>query len=54
LNAAGFNIGVLGSPTGGDLMDARLSYYSIGEAVDLTALDARLTTLMSAISTALV
>jgi hypothetical protein len=36
------------------MSDARLSYYSIGEAVDLAALDARLTTLMSAISAALV
>jgi hypothetical protein len=33
--------------------DARLSYYSIGEAVDLAALDARVTTLQAAIAAAL-
>lgn len=32
---------------------ARLSYYSVGEAVDLAALDSRITTLMAAIAAAL-
>ena len=33
--------------------DARLSFYSIGEAIDLAALDARVTTLMTEIEAAL-
>jgi hypothetical protein len=35
------------------LSDARIAYYSIGEAVDLAALDARVTTLQAAIAAAL-
>jgi len=33
--------------------DARLSFYSIGESIDLAALDARVTTLMNAFSAAI-
>ena len=36
--------------SGSNLSDARLSFYSIGESLDLALLDARLTALMAAIS----
>ncbi|WP_338442376.1 hypothetical protein VZG28_05225 [Synechococcus elongatus IITB4] len=35
------------------ISDARISFYSIGEAVDLTALDARVTALMAALAVAI-
>jgi hypothetical protein len=38
---------------GADYANARLSYYSIGESVDLAKLDSRVTTLMSNIATAI-
>jgi hypothetical protein len=34
-------------------MNARIAFYSIGEAVDLAALNTRVTTLMSALATAI-
>jgi hypothetical protein len=37
----------------GTFFDSRVAYYSIGEAVDLAALDARVTTLQAAIAAAL-
>jgi hypothetical protein len=55
LPAAPFTI--FGRIFGGGLSlptSTRISFYSIGEAINLAALDARLTTLMSEISTALV
>lgn len=42
------NIGVFGAVTV-DRTNARLSFYSIGEALDLALLDARITTLMSSL-----
>ena len=39
--------------TGGASFDGRISFYSIGENIDLTKLDARVTTLMTALATAL-
>jgi hypothetical protein len=41
------------SPTPNTFSDQRLSFYSIGESVDLTLLDTRLTTLMSSLATAI-
>jgi hypothetical protein len=42
-------IGVFGSVVG-DRTNARLSFYSIGEYLDLALLDARLATYMSALT----
>jgi hypothetical protein len=38
---------------GNTYTDARISFYSIGEALDLALLDARLITLMSALAAAI-
>ncbi|MGA0851677.1 MAG: hypothetical protein ACO3QM_06535, partial [Candidatus Nanopelagicaceae bacterium] len=47
------NIGVFASVGGGAPTNARLSFYSIGESLDLALLDARVSTLMTAIGAAI-
>ena len=47
------NINVFRLTDGNAYTNARLAFYSIGEAIDLAALDARLTTLTAAIAAAL-
>lgn len=47
------NIGVFGTAQGTLLSNPRLAFYSIGEALDLALLDARVTTLVNAIATAI-
>jgi hypothetical protein len=42
-----------GSPTPNSFSDSRLEWYSIGEALDMSLLDARVTTLTSAIDAAI-
>ena len=42
------NIGVFGTATAAALSNARLAFYSIGEALNLALLDARITTLINA------
>ena len=41
-----------GATSGAQLADARISFYSIGESINLALLDARVTALITAISTA--
>lgn len=43
-------IGVFGAGNGTSLADCRISFYSIGESLNLALLDARLTTLMAALT----
>jgi len=45
------SIGVIGRP--GSFSDARIAFYSIGEALDLALLDTRVTTLMSDLAAAI-
>jgi hypothetical protein len=47
------NIGVFGTATAQARTNARLAFYSIGEALDLTLLDARVTTLINAFAAAI-
>lgn len=47
---ASHQIGVFATGLGATPTDSRLSFYSIGEGLDLTLLDARLTTLMAALT----
>jgi hypothetical protein len=47
------NINVFRLTDGNAYANARLAFYSIGEAIDLAALDARLATLTAAIAAAL-
>jgi len=47
------NVFIFGRSTIIGVTDARISYYSIGESLNLTALDARLATLTSSITAAL-
>ena len=51
-NPVSTSIGVFGN-TGYTYTDARLSFYSIGEAIDLVKLDARVTALMSDLNAAI-
>jgi hypothetical protein len=44
---------VFGRPADGRFVDARMSFYSIGESVNLALLDTQLTTLMIALSNAI-
>lgn len=47
------NIAVFASPTPASFSNARISFYSIGESISFTALDSRVTSLMSNILLAL-
>lgn len=47
------NIGVFANGAGAFFTNARLSFYSIGEALDLALLDSRVSTLMTAIGAAI-
>lgn len=47
------NLNVFASSAPAEYSDARLAFYSIGEAIDLALLDARLTTLMNALAAAI-
>jgi len=47
------NIGVFASDSGGARTDARLAFYSIGESLDLAALDTRVSDLITAIGAAI-
>lgn len=50
---ANANIGVLAATNGAYPAPARIAYYSIGEAVTLSTLDSRVTTMMTSIQAAL-
>lgn len=47
---ANTNVTILGFPANSAYATSRLSFYSIGEAIDLALLDARITTYMSALT----
>jgi hypothetical protein len=47
------NIGILGRVVNTNHSEARLSFYSIGESLDLALLDSRITTLMSDLAAAI-
>jgi len=47
------NIGVFANSDGGLFLDCRLAFYSIGESLDLAALDARVTALINAFAAAI-
>jgi hypothetical protein len=47
------NIHIFSNGGTGNFSDARVSFYSIGESLDLALLDARITTLMNALSVAI-